>query len=398
MFGPEHQIKSEDIEEESLVNKDRGLIVGRKTEAEDRMSWESDFTNPENHDDQQYCYLIHGTQIGGAAAQKSLLFLQSGDYDSESHVDLFEEPQRIAEKKMISASIINQTCRGTWGGCGFILNAPYENAIAAYREDAGTQFDWEKMTKSATPVPTVPEILEATYPTAYNEIVLAGSTQAGNVSIRGIWAKVDKGGIPIDEDGFYQARGVATRLGIPFVQIPQESIEWEDRGPELSRDLGNKVDFIAFQRNGLRYCFTLRDKKSEFIILDENTISKNMSRAEFEYAYGILQQELTEAEKTEIANILESLPVIFRENPLPEVTYGYQTKEPQYCILDRGRIRYILGFSSDRSEVIDSSIDRMRTMTREDFEYVKGELMRELEDKDLEALKRILPEIETRFS
>ena len=382
-------------EHEDIYEDNIALIVGTKNFEEAKKSWQTDLKNPEHHNDQEYCYLITGIMSGGASAQKQLLFSESGIYDPELHIDLLEEPSRIAEKQVISASIIDHEHRGTFGSCGIVLSAPYENAVAAYCEDAGTHSDWDKLAKPKTIVPTIPEVLDATYPTDYNEIVLRGSSPDGQVSISGFWAKVTKDGDPINEEGFEKTRELAFDMKLPFIQIKQESVQWNESTPEFHRNAKGKIDVIAFHRNGIRYCFNLYEHDPDFIIVDTRAMSRKMTREEFDFSYKLLDDEVSNTDKSYCSVPFESIPELYREKPLPTVNRESKTGELESITIDRGWTRYLLYFSGKPSLVIDASegVDS-KFMNAENFKYMKNELLRDLKGDDLEAFLKKLPSFE----
>lgn len=377
------------------------LIVGTENIEEAKASWQSDFTDPKDHHDDRFCYLVTGIMTGADSTLKQLLYLKSDLYEPERSIDLFEEPLEILKKELISSTIVDQDHRGTFGSCGLILVTPYENVIAAYSEDAGSHFDWEKLKKPNTIVPTIPEIMEATYQTDHNEIVLKGTSSSGSVLVKGFWAKVTENGQVVNEEGFKRMQAHALDLGLPFVEIQQESMEWNDIKPELYRDSEGKINFIAVNRKGLRYCFSLNAKNPQFYIVDDRVKSRAMTREEFDYAFDVLSQELPESDKINSSISFESIPSFFRDNPLPEIMYDRETDEIRSIAIDRGWVRYLVygTNSNEQPLVIDSSENSiMRRMTAEDFEYMKTELLKDLGGKDLGAFLKIIPYMEEKFT
>lgn len=121
-------------------HQDEVAIETKSSEAEARRSWETSFTDPSKHDDKKFCYIVTG--LGDMGMENVVLeaLIKHDKYDRAKEIRLADEPHRISEKEKISASIINQEHRETYGGWGLILDVPFDNVVAAYSEEAGTGF------------------------------------------------------------------------------------------------------------------------------------------------------------------------------------------------------------------------------------------------------------------
>jgi hypothetical protein len=62
------------------------------------------------------------------------------EIDPSRNIDLLQQPQRVAEKTMISTSYIDQKQRATWGPAGFILKVPEGNILESHAQDVATPF------------------------------------------------------------------------------------------------------------------------------------------------------------------------------------------------------------------------------------------------------------------
>jgi hypothetical protein len=139
----------------------------------------------------------HALTLSGVGAQKSTL-------DFSKAVDLMETPERIAEKSVISASVIDREHPHTWANSGFILWAPSQNVAAASNLD----MKLGELFVPGTPPAKINSMLKATrekfgrippqelmaraVPNQYNEVVLLGRNSAGSeVKIVGIFIKSD---------------------------------------------------------------------------------------------------------------------------------------------------------------------------------------------------------------
>lgn len=192
-----------------------------KPESEIKKSWENSFTNPNNHDDDKYCYMVHGL-IGLDARIKQKIFLSDiQTSDNSQDIDLLQYPEKVSEKKVISASIVDQNHRTTWGHVGLILDVPYKNIMAAYKEDVSTPFfDINKVKREK--VPSVDDILKLTNSKRHNEIILTGQIDDKKVNICGFWTKVDKNGEPIDKFLYRKMRRLSEEKGLPLIKIKED--------------------------------------------------------------------------------------------------------------------------------------------------------------------------------
>ncbi len=195
------------------------------TEEEIRKSWETAFSNPKKHNHRRFCYLVHGLagQHGRAIMLAATLehHIEQGT-NPPPMIDLLEKPLRIDEKKVISASVMNQDHRKTFADVGLIIKAPFENILRVAKTDLGTDFieDPEKVLaelKTKRKLATVDELLQQSI--MHNEVVLTGTTDAGKVEVIGFWNKIDKQGYPLDADTTYKLVDLSLRFRLPRISI-----------------------------------------------------------------------------------------------------------------------------------------------------------------------------------
>lgn len=122
-----------------------------------------------------------------------------GSYNAEHNIDLATQPWRVSEKTVLSASIITENSRGTYGDLGLILKAPFGNIIDMNTSDLGTNlFDpaqaAAKKTGSACYTPR--DLARLTHEHSYNEVSLRGTSEVGTIEVVGIFVKVDENGTP----------------------------------------------------------------------------------------------------------------------------------------------------------------------------------------------------------
>lgn len=201
------------------------------TEEEIRRSWEASFTDPEKHNPKNFCYLVHSLSGIPERLKEKTAIWQRHIWDNTkppppSGMDLSTHPLRIAEKKIISASVINQDYRETFRDTGLIIKAPFENILRVAAEDLGiiNYGDPDKilagLTAGKRKLSTVDELIVQSE-MHNHEVVLTGTTNAGKVEVIGFWRKVLKNGKPLNSEMARQVGLLSKSLNLPLVPIVQ---------------------------------------------------------------------------------------------------------------------------------------------------------------------------------
>lgn len=103
----------------------RNSILDGIVYTESQNLWNSATTPPEHHQKDKFTYIVHG--------------LKPGSFGSDGIKKFLDNPIGITNR-LISASVINQDKKGTYGSsCGVILKVPFENIIATSPSDLGTR-------------------------------------------------------------------------------------------------------------------------------------------------------------------------------------------------------------------------------------------------------------------
>jgi|GEM_PF-3464343 len=220
------------IEEGSLEQTSESWVKpveGLSTSDERILSWTNDFTNPNDHPF-WYTYQVHAlaSRVSRSIQQHVMLDLREGAgleaASLSSIIDLLEDPTRIAEKSVISTSVINPEHSHLWGDVGLIISCPPQNVLGIYPEDAGTP--WFKLAKDVRRDGlscTVDELLAATTNTFHNEVVIEGTTAGSSIELIGILIVVGKDGKPMDEYSSEIMVRHANRLKLPIVKVLDRS-------------------------------------------------------------------------------------------------------------------------------------------------------------------------------
>lgn len=186
-------------------------------------SWRQDFSDPTVHDMMNFTYLVHGLADNVQRSLQALALIDIGaDVKKAPQIDLERDPLRVAEKPILSTSVIDWEHRSTWGDAGLILRVPPENIVNIHPSDAGTPFYDSSIAtslKSHDLACTVGELLEQTSPRSYNEVIVQGTTDTGKVEVAGFFIKIFNDNSLVNEE---LSKGVIRQAygnKLPFVQI-----------------------------------------------------------------------------------------------------------------------------------------------------------------------------------
>ena len=225
-----------------------------------------DTTDPSSHNPASFRYLVHG--INPFAKISFTLFDLTAAQDGEhldpevrnrKQINLFDTPERVAERPSLSMSLIDEAHRGTWGDGGLLLSVPAENVLLTCNQDCGSpRGNMVRLRERASEEkPLSPnELLQVSVEFRYNEVVAEGETLAGKVELVGFFSK-SVGGQPIDKTLHRQFANHAFRLGLPLVLL-------EEPTQYRRADLAETEQGIFFNLNGKRVF--LYDDPSEFPI------------------------------------------------------------------------------------------------------------------------------------
>lgn len=212
---------------EFSVNRDTSL----------QMYWSpNNFTDPSNHNDQNYRYIIHGLQgnvvkvfrdentvasrfddwVTRYSNTPGANYQQGGVGVMPSiRIKMYQEYLRnpsLLKTDIISCSVIAHQANGTYTDFGFILRVPTQNVMLtsardlAYKNRRGDQRAEIERYASTTPMQTPADIVRGMAARAsgksqleknrtYSEIVVLGtSPEGGQVQVSGLWLRVNEDG------------------------------------------------------------------------------------------------------------------------------------------------------------------------------------------------------------
>lgn len=265
--------------------------------------FQGDTTDPTQHDSTSFRYLVHS--LNPYAALNILYMLSSvgasadpSHGDGDQSINMYEQPERVAERISLSMSLIDQDHTATWGHGGLIISAPEENIVLTSRTDADAHnndknFLLEQSARHG--VMSAEQLLATTSPRQYNEVVALADNDGSKLETIGFFYKVTSKGEPVDLVIAQQMRMHAERLGLPVVEILQENKLGEDR-VDRSTDDDQKV--LAIVYGGERYLLS----NSYYRILDEASSFRFASPEEVSAALqlAVNANNMTEAEAQQI--------------------------------------------------------------------------------------------------
>ncbi len=197
-------------------------------------------TDPTLHSDGQFRYLVHAFNplAKTSMVMVNLMMEQSGGYEDkglhgDQSVDLFDRPERVADRVSLSMSLIDQDHTGTWGRAGMIIESPEDNVVITSNTDAGSHnSSLAFLRKQAADgyLLSPEQLLAQTYPSSYSEVVgLAKTDNGGSLQLKGFFYKVKANGKPVEAFSANQMQNHARRLGLPVVAIREISRYPEDK-------------------------------------------------------------------------------------------------------------------------------------------------------------------------
>ena len=101
------------------------------------------FTDPANYSpNQKFRFLVHATADETTRLVQMINTLKthlSEERQYTGHLDLLRNPERLAERQLVSASVITEKNLATWAGAGLIIAPHPENVVATSTSDIGSQ-------------------------------------------------------------------------------------------------------------------------------------------------------------------------------------------------------------------------------------------------------------------
>lgn len=224
--------------------------------------WDEIVTEPQEHNDKSYVYIVHAIQTGIGHIFRNLIAVRENGGKTRKSIDLTKEPNRISEMQTISCSIIGKRDKNeegltfeslhTWANVGVILKVPSQNILRVGNSDLGSNFvnPEEEIKKYKGSDIGNPEDILISSERQYNEVVVMGETEFGKVEVAGVFLNEydDK---PSAEE-IKLANELARKTGTTLITIPKKERKLEDK-PIHIETLEGKLSKISFTRGNREY-------------------------------------------------------------------------------------------------------------------------------------------------
>lgn len=229
--------------------------------------------DPAKHSEDKFRYLIHAfnpfasSSMGLINARLALAKQKRGvDYKIDpSHgdqtINLYEQPERVAQRVSLSMSLIDQDHTGTWGDGGIIVEVPEENIVATGDQDMGAMNsdpEFLKQQFASSVRYNGDELLQLSAPSSYNEVIALANVDGSKIKLKGFFIKTDSKGEPLNETVARKMRMHASRLGLPIVTVKKPRLyannEVEDKGDKLAVHLdGNRYLLSGYGDSNFKF-------------------------------------------------------------------------------------------------------------------------------------------------
>jgi len=287
-------------------------------------------TDPEKHNPKNFRYLVHAFNPSATVSQPLVAISAelSGEYkvdetEGDQSINLFEEPERLAERVSLSMSLIDQDHTGTWGKGGIIVEAPEENIVITSPTDTGSHSsskDSLRKQSEGRPRLTADQLLKSTPPRSYNEVVAFARSESGKpLRLVGFFIKVDRDGQPLDPVIAQKMREHAERLNLPLIEI-------QVLGPYEQEMLEIEGNNIRANYKGKRYNLGSENPELAFYAYDNkiHTFFPSPQEIEEVVAHFKKRGDINEAQAQQI---LERYRIADAGRKTPKIEYDPETSE-----------------------------------------------------------------------
>ena len=175
----------------------------------------------------------------------------NGTYDPKRGVSLLENPDKLRERSIVSASVIAAEQLPTFGRLLFILGFDPRDILVTSPTDAYVNGKKKEILANPPgPTLTPKQLLAKTSPSDYNEVALRGE----NLKIQAVAVKhmvLPDGRIdtPADAD---RLRALAEERGLPVLELQEQSV-LEEKPVEVGLNKEGAITGVSLQHNGIGY-------------------------------------------------------------------------------------------------------------------------------------------------
>lgn len=176
---------------------------------------------------------------------------KNGTYDPKRGANLLDEPERLKEKSIVSASIIAAEQLPTFGRLLFILGFDPRDILVTSPGDAYVNGK-EKEILANPPGPTLTpkQLLAMTSPGDYNEVALRGEhLKIQAVAVKHMVLPDGRIDTPADAD---RLQTIAKHRGLPILELQEQSV-LEEQPVQVGVDKEGVIKGVSLQHNGIGY-------------------------------------------------------------------------------------------------------------------------------------------------
>lgn len=255
-------------------------------------------TDPKNHNPTKFRYLVHAinpmatTSMGmvGAMVLKDEPTSVNKD-EGDQTLNLFSNPEKLDQRVALSSSLVDQTHHGTWGRAGLIYETPSENVLITSPQDVGAIVMSRKRLEEQARTHhklTADELLQTTYSSSYNEVVVLANKDGNKVRLAGFFYKTTEDGTPMDEALYRKMSMHAQRLNLPLIPIAEPNLYREDKitqnDERFSVQFGGKLynlrykdewGFTSYGQSGFSVFASPDEMEQIFNYLQVNNVNKD---------------------------------------------------------------------------------------------------------------------------
>lgn len=294
------------------------------------------FSRANNYNPNDFRFLVHAIDLPNSILSdfhlSELLNNYGGNYSSSQKINLALTPEKIAEKELISCSLVakseNAETLETYKPFGFIIKCPIENIIFAGNSDSGNSDlgvlythpdEVKKKFEDKIILPLENCLFNSS---SWNEILVDGATIYGKAEIDGIF--VNLGHFSMNDDDYAkrvieEAKKLGHNLGVPLVYFPRRKYIIEDKPIEIIYDSypGEEpfLKEISFNKNGKKFRLYVGHSNTPVLQSSTNEMMKPMIREDFILFMDEIQK-LSRNELLTHADLIRQLPQIFKSQQL----------------------------------------------------------------------------------
>lgn len=284
------------------------------------------FSSANNYNPNDFRFLVHAIDLPDNLLSDFHLSVvmgsYGGNYDHAQKINLALTPEKIAEKELISCSLVAKSgdfeALETYKPFGFIIKCPIENIIFASNSDLGILYTHPDEVMKQYKNKIIPPLEHSLNPSTYNEILVNGNTIYGKVEIDGIFVNLRS--FSMNDDNYAmrvidEAKKLERRLGVPLVCFPRKKYVIADKPIEVIYDSypGEEpfLKEITFNKDGKKFRLWVGHDNTPELQSSINSMMCFMNSREDFMLFISELQKLPQDELLKHADLISQLPQIF---------------------------------------------------------------------------------------